>query len=95
MNLKDTLNQLLGGATPASIQCVFTREEAESIEVCSNLQEATYVSIYVRDTVGEVVPVGDFPVISGNYDKDLVVDSIAAIRKVLGDLPLESNGALL
>ena len=39
MNLEDTLNQLLGGATPASIQCVFTREEAESIEVCSTYKK--------------------------------------------------------
>lgn len=94
---KAELDQLLGGATPTGIQCVFTFQDkdAETFEMCEQ-DEANHVSVYIRTENGEVVPVRDFPVIPGHMyvPQGYALKATCKICELLGTLPLEPHGAL-
>lgn len=88
---REELDQLLGGAKPVGIQCVYTvQDEDETFEMC-NEAKANHISVYLRIECGEVVPVRDFPVEGG---KKQAAGAFLQVRQQLGDLPLEPNGAL-
>jgi len=89
---KEELLQLLGGATPVGIQCVYTvHNKDETFEVCEQ-PEANHVSIYLRIPCGEVVPVRDFPLDGFGLKKARM--AILEIRAELGELPVEPHSAL-
>lgn len=99
MTLKyDEIQQLLGGATPVGIQCVYTCQNPdESIEMCEQ-DEATFVSVYLRTDNDEVVPVADHAVAnkwnSAALAKGYARNTIMDLRALLGNLPIEPMGAL-
>lgn len=92
----DEVQQLLGGETPVSIQCVFTQMRMdESIEMCSK-DKADFVSVYLRIDNGEVVPVVDHPIVAGDMAAALKLaqGTVVDLSALLGRLPLEESGAL-
>lgn len=93
----DELSQLLGGATPVGIQCVFTQVDPEyhTIDMCEK-DGATHVSVYLRLDIGEVVPVRDYAIQPGQLEVAQVHarNAITLICELLGTLPLEKHGAL-
>lgn len=97
----DELAQLLGGATPTSIQCVYTGTSPTNDHTCEEFDmcekdEATHVSVYLRLDIGEVVPVRDFPIAHKQYEVAQVHarNAVTKICMLLGTLPVEPNGAL-
>lgn len=89
---KEELLQLLGGATPVGIQCVYTvQDEDETFEMC-NEAKANHISVYLRIECGEVVPVRDFPLDGNALNKARM--AVLEIRAELGELPAERYGAL-
>lgn len=98
---KEDLDQLLGGAKAVGVQVVFTSVDPdnESIAMCER-HEADHVSLYLRLENGEVVPVRDvsYKPTGTREETDVsliaTANHLAEIWKHLGELPLETNGAL-
>lgn len=91
---KQELDQLCGQETPVSVQCAFTYDDGDSIEVVGGAQYASMVSVYLRLPSGEVVPVTDHQDNRGlEHAFKRAKEQAHALAELLG-ISVEPNGAL-